>query len=55
MNLLNVLGIIHGMSASFVDTAGGPAPEICAAFALLEQEIRRVAAGLEEGSLRTVM
>ena len=55
MNLLNVLGIVHGMSASFVDTAGGPAPEICAAFALLEQEIQRVAAGLEEGSLRTAM
>jgi hypothetical protein len=55
MNLLNVLGIVHSMSASFVDTAGDPAPEICAAFALLEQEIQRVAAGLEEGSLRTAV
>ena len=55
MNLLNVLGIVHSMSISFVDTAGDPAPEICSAFALLEQEIQRVAAGLEEGSLRTAM
>jgi hypothetical protein len=55
MNLLNVLGIVHSMSACFVETAGDPAPEICAAFALLEQEIQRVAAGLEEGSLRTAM
>jgi hypothetical protein len=55
MNLLNVLGIIHSMSASFVDAAGDPAPEVCAAFALLEQEIQRVAAGLEERSLRNAM
>jgi hypothetical protein len=55
MNLLNVLGIVRGMSASFLDAAGDPAPEICAAFALLEQEIQRVAAGLEEGSLRNAM
>ena len=55
MNLLNVLDIIHSMSASFVDAAVDPAPEICAAFALLEQEIQRVAVGLEERSLRNAM
>jgi hypothetical protein len=55
VNLLNVLGIVHSMSASLVDAGGNPAPEICAAFALLEQEIQRVAAGLEEGSLRNAM
>ena len=55
MNLLNVLGIVHSMSASFVDAAVDPAPEICAAFALLEQEIQRVAVGLEERSLRNAM
>ena len=55
MNLLNVLGIVRSMSTSFVDAAGVSAPEICAAFALLEQEIQRVAAGLEEGSLRNAM
>jgi hypothetical protein len=55
MDLLNVLGIVHSMSASFVDADENPAPEICAAFALLEQAIQRVAAGLEEGSLRNAM
>ena len=55
MNVLNVLGIVHSMSASFVDVTADPAPEICAAFALLEQEIQRVSAGLEEGSLRSAM
>jgi len=53
IHLLNVLGIVHSMGASFVDAAGDPALEICAAFALLEEEIRRVAAGLEEGPLRS--
>jgi hypothetical protein len=51
-NLVNVLGIVHSMSASFTDTAGDSAPEISAAFALLEQEIQRVVAGLKEASLR---
>jgi hypothetical protein len=55
MHLLNVLGIVHSMCASFVDAAADPAPEICAAFALLEQEIQRVAVGLEPGSLRNAM
>jgi hypothetical protein len=52
VSLLNVLDIVHCMSASFVDAAGDIAPEISAAFALLEQEIQRVVAGLEEVSLR---
>jgi hypothetical protein len=47
INLVNVLGIVHSMSASFTDTAGDSAPEISAAFALLEQEIQRVVAGLK--------
>lgn len=51
IHLLNVLGIVHSMGVSFADAAGDPALEICAAFALLEEEIRRVAAGLEEGPL----
>jgi hypothetical protein len=53
IHLLNVLGIVHSMGASFADAAGDSALEICAAFALLEEEIRRVAAGLEEGPLRS--
>jgi hypothetical protein len=55
LSVLNVLDIVHSMSASFVDVTADPAPEICAAFALLEQEIRRVSGGLEEGSLRNAM
>jgi hypothetical protein len=51
-NLVNVLGIVHSMSASFTDTAGDSAPEISAAFALLEQEIQRVVVGLTKASLR---
>jgi hypothetical protein len=53
IHLLNVLGIVHSMGASFADAAWDPALEICAAFALLEEEIQRVAAGLEEGPLRS--
>jgi hypothetical protein len=55
LSVLNVLDIVHTMSASFMDVTGDPAPEICAAFALLEQEIRRVSGGLEEGSIRNAM
>jgi hypothetical protein len=51
-NLVNVLGIVHSMSASFTDTAGDSAPEISAAFALLEQEIERVVVALKKASLR---
>jgi hypothetical protein len=55
MHLLSVLAIVQGMGASFADAPGDPAPEVCAAFALLEQAIQRVAAGLEENSLRKAM
>jgi hypothetical protein len=50
LTLLNVLGIVHCMSDSFVDEG-----EVSAAFALLEQEIQRVVAGLEEASLGNAM
>jgi hypothetical protein len=52
IKLVNVLGIVHSMSAFFTDTTGDSAPEICAAFALLEQEIQCVIAGLKQASLR---
>jgi hypothetical protein len=52
INLVNVLGIVHSMSASFTGTADDSAPEISAAFVLLEQEIQRVVAGLRKASLR---
>lgn len=52
IKLVNVLGIIHSMSALFTDTAEDSAPEISAAFDLLEQEIQRVVAGLKKASLR---
>ena len=52
LSLLNVLGIVHCMSDSFVADGEDCAPEIAAAFALLEQEIQRVVTGLEEVSLR---
>jgi hypothetical protein len=52
IKLVNVLGIVHSMSAFFTDTAEDSAPEICAAFALLEQEIQGVVAGLKQASLR---
>jgi hypothetical protein len=52
IKLVNVLGIVHSMSAFFTDTAEDSAPEISAAFDLLEQELRRVVAGLKKASLR---
>jgi hypothetical protein len=51
MILVNVLGIVHCMSASFADSAGNSAPEISAAFDLLEKEIQRVVAGLEKAAI----
>jgi hypothetical protein len=51
VNLVNVLAIVHSMSDGFTDSAGVPAPEICAAFDLLEQEIQRIVAGLEEAAI----
>jgi hypothetical protein len=55
VHLLSVLAIVQSMGATFADAAGDPAPEVCAAFALLEQAIRGVSAGLEERSLRNAM
>jgi hypothetical protein len=52
VNLVNVIGIVRSMSASFTDTVGDSAPEISVAFELLEQEIQRVVAGLKKASLR---
>jgi hypothetical protein len=52
INLVNVLGTAHSMSAGFTDAVEESAPEICAAFDLLEQEIQRVVAGLKKASLR---
>jgi len=49
INLVNVLGIVHSMSA---DAAEDSAPEISEALDLLEQEIQRVVAGLKQASLR---
>jgi hypothetical protein len=54
INLVNMLGIVHCMSASFTDSAEGSAPEVSAAFDLLEQEIQRVVAGLKMASLRNL-
>jgi hypothetical protein len=51
LKLVNVLGIVHSMSTFFTDTAEDSAPEISAAFNLLEREIRRVVAGLKKASL----
>ena len=55
VNLLNVLGIVHCMSDTLGDAGEDRAPEISAAFALLEQEIQRVITGLEAVSLRDAM
>jgi hypothetical protein len=55
LDLLNVLGIVRSMSASFVDAGEDRAPEVSAAFALLEQEIERVVAGLGAVPLRNAM
>ena len=55
MHLLSVLAIVRSMGATFADAAGDPAPEVCAAFTLLEQAIQQVSAGLEERTLRNAM
>jgi hypothetical protein len=55
VNLLNVLGIVHCMSANLLGAGEAFAPEVSAAFALLEQQIQRVVAGLEEVTLRDAM
>jgi hypothetical protein len=52
LELVNVLGIVHSMSTLFTDAAEDSAPEISAAFDLLEREIQRVITGLKKASLR---
>ena len=52
IKLVNVQGIVHSMGAFFTNTTEDSAPEIAAAFDLLEQEIQRIVAGLKEASLR---
>jgi hypothetical protein len=53
LSLLNVMGIVHciGMGVAIGESAS-PAPEIAAAFELLECEIERIATALERISLR---
>jgi hypothetical protein len=53
--LLNVLDVVHCMSIGIVTQAEDPAPEICAAFGLLEGEIHRIVEGLKEIALRAQM
>jgi hypothetical protein len=55
VRLLNVLGAVHCMSIGMVTQTEDPAPEISAAFGLLEGEIDRVVAGLKEIALRAEM
>jgi hypothetical protein len=52
IKLVKVQGIVHSMGAFFTNTTEDSAPEIAAAFDLLEQEIQRIVAGLKEASLR---
>jgi len=51
LNLLNVLGMVQCMGLGMVNEADASAPEMSAAFDLLELEIQRVLTGLEEDSL----
>jgi hypothetical protein len=51
MNVVNVLAIVQSMSASFTDSTDNPAPEISAAFDLLEQELQRIVGGLERAAI----
>jgi hypothetical protein len=55
LKLLNVLDIVHCISVGVADGDEHPGPEIPAAFDLLECEIQRIAAALEENSLRSAM
>jgi hypothetical protein len=54
LSLLNVLDIVHCIGVGVTSADANPAPEISAAFELLEREIQRVAAALEKLSLRSV-
>ncbi len=55
LSLLNVLDIVHCIRLGVTSPDDTPAPEISAAFELLEREIQRVAAALEKLSLRSTM
>ena len=55
LNLLNALDIVHCIGVGVTSDDDNPAPEISAAFELLEREIQRVAAALEKISLRSAM
>jgi hypothetical protein len=55
LSLLNVLDIVHCIRVGVTSPDDNPAPEISAAFELLEREIQRVAAALERISLRSAM
>jgi hypothetical protein len=55
LSILNVLDIVHCISGGVANGDEPPAPEISAAFALLEREIQRIAAALEKTSLRSAM
>jgi hypothetical protein len=55
LSLLNVLDIVHCISAGVEDDDKHPAPEISTAFELLEREIQCIAAALEKIALRSAM
>ena len=55
LNLLNVFDLVRCISVGVADGDECPGPEITAAFDLLECEIQRIAATLEENSLRSAM
>lgn len=47
MSVLNVLSIVRCIGVNTVNGDADQAPEICAAFELLQREIRRIAAALK--------
>jgi hypothetical protein len=53
--LLNVLGAVHCMSIGLATQTKHAAPELSAAFDLVEREIHRVVGGLKEIALRGEM
>jgi hypothetical protein len=53
--LVNVLGAVHCMSVCIVTQTEHPAPELCAAFYLLEREILSIVECLKEIALRVEM
>jgi hypothetical protein len=55
LSLLNVFDIVRCISVGVADGDEYPGPEITAAFGLLKCEIQRIAAALEENSLRGAM